>query len=477
MFQTMSQGSRAIMNRRQLIIAAFGLTATGAASLCGSRPVKAQALADLTVTAAIRGSLDAAEFGLWPDTKDDQSRAFRAMLEKASERDAPVYLPPGDYVVSNIRLPRNTRLAGIPGASRIIYGGDGYLFAAEDAATIDLSGLIFDGANRPLGQQAQALIDLRRVASFAMDRCSVIGSGSSGVALEQVSGRLERSTIAGAALYAIYCVEAGRMQITSNTIHDCAEGGILVHRWQQAADGSLISNNRIERIGAKSGGTGQYGNGINVFRVANVQIINNQIADCAFSAIRANSASNVQILGNQCLRSGETAIYCEFSFEGAVVSANLVDMAANGISIANLDQGGRLAIINGNIVRNLQDRPPYQPYATDVTAHFGIGIAVEADAAITGNVVENAPRYGFMLGWGPFLRNVVATGNIVRDAGEGFAVSVADGAGPVMIADNIISGTNRAVAGYRWAERATGDLTAPDAPVFPHLRVERNLVS
>ena len=461
------------MNRRRLIASALGLAAGSVAI----RPAAAQPLADLTVTAAIRGSINASEFGVWPDALDDQSRAFRRMLDEASARNAPVFLPPGDYVVSNIRLPKNVRLAGIPGASRIVYGGDGYLFAAEDAGAVELSGLSFDGANRPLGPQAQALVELRRVAAFAMDRCAVLGSGGSGIALERVSGRIERSTVAGAAAYALYCVEAGRMQIAHNSVHDCAEGGILVHRWQQAGDGSLVTGNRIERIGARSGGTGQYGNGINLFRAGNVIVANNHVSDCAFSAIRANSADNVQILGNQCLRSGETAIYSEFSFEGAVISSNLIDGAANGISIANLDQGGRLAVCSGNVVRNLVDRAPYEPYAPDVAAAFGTGIAVEADAAVTGNVVEGAPRHGFLIGWGPFLRNVAATGNVVRAAREGFAVSVVEGAGSVVIADNIIDGAERAIVGYRWSDPATGDLATGDGGGFRHLRIERNLVS
>lgn len=461
------------MNRRRLIASALGLAAGGAAA----SKVAAQPLADLTVTAAIRGSLDASEFGVWPDAVDDQSRAFRRMLEKASERDAPVFLPPGNYTVSNIRLPRNVRLAGIPGASRIVYGGDGYLFAAEDTATIDLTGLIFDGANRPLGAEAQALVEMRRVDAFAMDRCEVIGSGGSGLALERVSGRVERSIVAGAAAYGVYCVEAGQMHIAGNTVRDCGEGGILVHRWQKGGDGTLVTGNRIERIRAASGGTGQYGNGINIFRAGNVIVSNNHVADCAFSAVRANSADNVQILGNQCLRSGETAIYSEFAFEGAVISSNLVDGAANGISIANLDQGGRLAACTGNVVRNLVDRPPYEPYFPDVTAHFGIGISVEADAALTGNVVEGAARHGFLLGWGEFLRNVAATGNVVRASREGFAVSVVEGAGSVIIADNIIDGAERAIVGYRWSDRATGDLVTGGGGDFRHLRVEKNLVS
>jgi uncharacterized secreted repeat protein (TIGR03808 family) len=461
------------MNRRRLIASALGLAAGGAAA----RGAAAQPLADLTVTAAIRGSIDASEFGVWPDALDDQSRAFRRMLEKAAGRDAPVFLPPGRYVVSNIRLPRNVRLAGVPGATRIVYGGDGYLFAAEDAATVELSGLAFDGANRPLGAEAQGLIEMRRVGSFVMDRCEVTGSGGSGVALERVSGRIERTTISGAAAYGLYCVEAGRMHIAANHVRDCAEGGILVHRWRQGADGTLVTGNCVERIGAKSGGTGQYGNGVNIFRAGNVIVSNNHISDCAFSAVRANSADNVQILGNQCLRSGETAIYSEFAFEGAVIASNLIDGAANGISIANLDHGGRLAACTGNVVRNLIDRPPYEPYAPDVTAAFGIGISAEADAALTGNIVEGAPRHGFLIGWGPFLRNVAATGNVVRGAREGFAVSVVEGAGSVMIADNVIDGAERAIVGYRWLDAATGELAEGEGGSFRHLRIEKNLVS
>ncbi|TGS88727.1 TIGR03808 family TAT-translocated repetitive protein, partial [bacterium M00.F.Ca.ET.177.01.1.1] len=103
---------------------------------------------------------------------------------------------------------------------------------------------------------------------------------------------------------------------------------ILVHRWQAAEDGTIVSGNRVQRIGARSGGTGQNGNGINAFRAGNVIISGNVVSDCAFTAIRANSASNLQITGNSCSRSGETGIYSEFSFEGAILSNNLVDGAA-----------------------------------------------------------------------------------------------------------------------------------------------------
>ncbi|MGO8105598.1 TIGR03808 family TAT-translocated repetitive protein, partial [Rhizobium leguminosarum] len=83
-------------------------------------------------------------------------------------------------------------------------------------------------------------------------------------------------------------------------------------------------------------------------------------------------ANAVTASSHQCRRSGETAIYVEFAFEGAVVSDNMIDGAANGISIANFDEGGRLASVTGNVVRNLTLRGPYQH-----EVGFGIGIAAE----------------------------------------------------------------------------------------------------
>lgn len=263
------------------------------------------------------------------------------------------------------------------------------------------------------------------------------------------------------------------MRISGNTVIDCGNGGILVHRWQPGEDGTIVTGNRVERILARSGGTGQNGNGINVFRAGNVIVSGNQIADCAFSAIRSNSGGNVQIAGNTCLRSGETAIYSEFAFEGAVISANIVDGAANGISVVNFNEGGRLSTVTGNLVRNLSATGPYPADPPG----FGVGISVEADASVSGNIIETAPLYGIAIGWGPFMRNVVATGNVVRNAGEGIAVSVVEGTGSAIITDNVIDGALRgAIVGHRWADAVTGDL-AKESPDLPGLTVERNRVS
>lgn len=458
-----------ILNRRRFLAATAGFSVGG---LCAASALAA-GLSSIE-TATIRGSIPATDLGVLPGAMDDQSKAFAKLLDKAGSTGNAVFLPPGDYVVSNLTLPRGLRLTGVPGATRILYGGDGHLFLAEEADHIELTGIVFDGANRWLADHAQGLCDLRNVAHLVVDNCQFLGSGKNGLALEGVSGRVERSIISGAAEAGIYSVEAAGLEISSNTITDCANGGILVHRWQPGDDGTMVIDNRVARIGARSGGTGQFGNGINAFRAGKVRIAGNMVSDCAFSAIRANSASNLQITGNGCSASGETAIYAEFAFEGAVIGQNVVDGAANGISIVNFNEGGRLAVCSGNLVRNLNTEGPYPADAPG----FGVGITVEADTAVTGNVVENAPRYGMHIGWGAFMRNVTATGNVIRKSPTGIAVTVVEGVGPAVVADNVIDGASRgAVVGYRWSEPATGDLALGGAAAIPGLTVERNLVS
>ena len=157
-----------------------------------------------------------------------------------------------------------------------------------------------------------------------------------------------------------------------------------------------------------------------------------------------------------------------------MVANNIVDGAANGVSIVNFNEGGRLAVCTGNVVRNLSTQGPYPADSPG----FGVGITVEADTSVTGNVIENAPLYGMHLGWGPYLRNVVASGNVIRQAGTGIAVSVVEGAGSAVISDNVIDGTpNGAIVGHRWKDPATGDLAKEGSGGYAHLTVERNHVS
>ncbi|WLR93567.1 TIGR03808 family TAT-translocated repetitive protein [Shinella zoogloeoides] len=453
------------MVTRRLFLSGLGL---GAAGIAGPAAARTQRLPIVDVD--LRGSIDASEHGIRPGAGDRKSKAFAKLLKDAAAKNTPVFLPPGDYVISNITLPDNTRLTGVPGATRIVYGGDGHLFAADGAGRIELANLVIDGANRWLDDTVQGLVHLRGVATVVIENCEVQGSSKTAVCLERSGGRIERNRLSGAAEYALYAIESRDLSVTGNHVFDCGNGGILIHRWQKGRDGTIVSGNRIARIGATNGGTGQYGNGINVFRADDVMISGNHVSDCAFSAIRANAGSNVQISGNTCLESGETAIYSEFGFTGAIVSGNLIDGAANGILIVNFNEGGRLASVTGNVVRNLKLEGPY----VHDGAGFGFGIAVEADTVVSGNTIENAPKWGLALGWGPYMRGLVVSGNLVRSSPVGCAVTVVEDAGSALISGNIFEETpDAAIAGYRWNERTTGDL-ATDGAAFAHLTIERN---
>jgi uncharacterized secreted repeat protein (TIGR03808 family) len=448
-----------------------GLTATASMA---ALPSLAMAQSPAVGGTNLRGALDARAHGVTPEGGAASQRKFARLLQDAVRQNLPVFLPPGDYPVSNLDLPDGSRITGIAGASRLVYSGEGAMLRAEGARRVELSDIVIDGGNRPLTGDAPALVRLSGVSELSIENCAIMNAGGTGLSLESCSGRVERNRITQASDYGLYAVQSADLSITGNIVSDCGNGGILVHRWEKGKDGTIVSGNRVSRIASTNGGTGQYGNAINLFRADDVIVSGNHISDAAFSAIRANSASNVMITDNHCTSSGETAIYAEFAFEGAMISGNIVDGAANGISVVNFNEGGRLATVSGNMVRNLR---LVGPYVLD-GAIFGVGISVEADTAVTGNVIENAPFWGLALGFGPYLRNVTATGNIVRRAGTGCAVSVADAAGDAIIANNIFQSMQRgAIIGYRWNDAATGDLAKDGAKGFPHLTIEGNQVS
>jgi uncharacterized secreted repeat protein (TIGR03808 family) len=168
------------------------------------------------------------------------------------------------------------------------------------------------------------------------------------------------------------------------------------------------------------------------------------------------------------------ALYAEFAFEGAIIANNIVDGAAQGISVTNFNDGGRLAVVTGNLIRNLT---PRRPAGTDPADSAGVGIGVEADTAVTGNVIENAPNIGIAIGWGEYLRDVTVSANVIRGADYGIAVSVAPGAGAAVIADNMISGVRRgAIVGMEWNKPVTGDLSSDGAARYAQLSIAGNRV-
>lgn len=428
-----------------------------------------------TQAIAATGAINAIDFGLKQASKEDQSAKFNELLKQAAIKGEQIFLPSGTYIVSGLQFPSYVNLLGVAGKTRLKFGGSKSLINAYEGH-IQLSGLILDGDKRPLSTEARGLIEISNVNHLVLDDCQIVNADKNALDLFKCNGRIENCRIAGAADAAIFSADAIGMQITGNDIDGCGNGGIIVQRYTQGRDATIVTGNRVSKIRADAGGTGQNGNGINVFRADNVIVANNIINACAFSAIRANTAKSLQISGNNCTGSVETAIYAEFAFEGAAISNNLVDGGTNGISMVNFDSGGRMGTCNANIIRNLSTKGPYVPGPT-TPANFGVGINVEADVTVIGNLIENAPLYGIQLGWGPYMRNVIASGNIIRTSGEGIYVSVVKGVGSAIVTDNVIQGAkNGGIVGHSWLDVTVKDLAA-NAAAYPNLTIAGNRIS
>lgn len=438
------------VDRRTMMTAGCGVAGIGfAASL--SAPAGAQTAPASLATPSLAERLR-------PSGADDTARV-QAAIDDAAARKAPLDLPPGRFLVRSLVLRPGTHIRGSGAATVLVQTSDAPVVSAASADGVHLEQLTIEGARRSPGN-LRGLIELRRCLAVTIRSVAVVGSPASGIVLERCSGFVTGCRVAFAAHAGIFSLDAdGGLEISHNTIADVGNNGILVWRSSVGEDGTIVAMNRIARIAARDGGTGQNGNGINVFRAGAVLVISNRIIDCAFSAVRANSASNVQIVSNSVARMGEVALYAEFAFEGAVISGNLVDGAATGISVTNFDQGGRLAVVQGNLIRNLSlHKGPSEP--------GGYGISVEADAAVTGNTIEGAPAAGIQIGWGRYCRDVAATGNVVRNCHIGIAVAGDPKAGPVLAASNIISGSTRgAIRAMDHTRPLDGDLAAsPPGP-------------
>lgn len=446
-----------IINRRNF------LTNSGASLIALS--------ATSSIAKTIGGGINANSEGLRAGSINDQGKQLQNILEKASSSNQAVFIEPGRYKISNLTLPKNTRLYGTSNATIFEYAGSDHFLYAENSNHIELEGIKFDGGLLPVKEYARANLGIMNVKHLSIENCHITNASQSGIETTKSSGRISNNRIDTAVGTAGIVGQANTgMMISDNVVSECANAGILVYRRDVGADSSMITNNRVKFISAVKGGTGQYGNGINTWQADGVMISNNHISDCAYSTVRSNSCSNLQITNNTCLRAGETSIYSEFAFQGALISGNIVDGGARGISIANLDHGGRLTVCSNNLVRNIHENAPYP----DDQHIFGTGILAEADIAITGNVIERTSRFGMLLGWGEYLRNITASSNIIRDTKTGFYVSVVEGAGLVSISNNVIARASHGIVGYRWQEAVTGDMVKEGASNYANISLQGN---
>lgn len=452
------------LNRRHLI----GASTVGVAGAL-AMPADAARAAPLT---SLLGR-DATQYGVRPGSSEDQTRALQRAIDEAARAQMPLALPPGVYRTGLLRLPSGAQLIGVRGATKLVFTGGASAIQSDGSDAIGLTGIAFDGGNIPLPTR-RGLIHVLGGRDVRIADCTITGSGGSGIWLEQVAGDISGNIFTDIALTAVVSFDARGLSVSRNTIIGTNDNGIEILRTALGDDGTLVADNRIEDIKAGPGGSGQYGNAINAFRAGNVIVRGNRIRNCDYSAVRGNSASNIHITGNSVSDVREVALYSEFAFEAAVIANNTVDGAAVGVSVCNFNEGGRIAVVQGNIIRNLI---PKRPIGTAPDDDAGVGIYIEADSAVTGNVIENAPSYGIVAGWGKYLRDVAITGNVIRKALAGVGVSVVPGAGTALVNNNMISETPRgAVVGLDHARAVTSDLAAEGAQRFAQVMVGGNAV-
>ena len=447
---------------RRHFLSIAGMLGAGLALATRPSPARAQKPAEKKV---------AAEVVISP-TGGDQTAAIQSAIDQAAERGASLTLTSGDFTVTSLELRPRTRITGSPG-TRIVPASDAFGLIARNADGLTLTNLAIDGRERGLasGRGAEGLVTVLGGRGIRLSRLTLSGSPRHGLYLNKASGQVGECAVASVKSAGIFSIDAEGLEITGNTVEDCADNGILVWRSAGGRDGTLVHHNRVRRIGNVSGGTGEFGNGINLFRAHAVVVEGNRIEDCAFSAIRGNAASNALIANNSIAGTGEVALYVEFGFEGAVVSANVIEDAADGIVVTNFDHGGRLAAVHGNLVRNVTRKAPTEG------AH-GLGIAVEADAAVSGNVIENAPTAGIFIGFGKHQRDVAATGNVIRRVKHGIAVQAVAGAGKALIASNLIAGAeDGAIRAFDHWKVVGPDLALPSVKVPPHILIGPNQVA
>jgi uncharacterized secreted repeat protein (TIGR03808 family) len=452
------------VNRRHLI----GASAAGVAGALAMSPDAARAAAPASALGR-----DATQYGVRPGSPDEQTRALQRAIDEAARAQVPLALPPGVYRTGLLRLSSGTQLIGVRGATKLVFTSGSSMFSGEGASSIGLTNITLDGGGIPLPAR-RGLVHCLSGRDIRITDCEIANSGGNGIWFENVSGDVSGNILSNIATTAVVSFDAQGLIVSRNTILGTNDNGIEILRTAIGDDGTLVLDNRIEDIKAGPGGSGQYGNAINAFRAGNVIVRGNRIRNCDYSAVRGNSASNIQITGNSVSDVREVALYSEFSFEGAVIANNTVDGAALGVSVCNFNEGGRIAVVQGNIIRNLK---PKRPIGTAPDDDAGIGIYVEADSSVTGNVIENAPAFGIIAGWGKYLRDVAITGNVIRNAFVGIGVSVTSGAGTALVNNNVISGAPRgAVVGLDHARPVTPDLSADGAQRFAQVVVGTNAV-
>lgn len=439
---------------------------------------------------------------------------LQAAITAAVTAGKSLYIAPGTYDVWNLGVGGPIRIFGTPGKV-ILRPSAGALYALYVGAFTDVAieGIVFDGAGRALsvdpGLPTRSMVAVKRAraegSKIRFTNCTFRNSPHAGLQIYGVAAHVSNCRFESL-VDGVWVRDADGVHIVENHFVGNAGNAVYVERENAgtngvltpALDGTIVAGNRIETVTqADPSSTGWEGNGVLLLKTAGVHVTDNVIKGCALSAIRANMCTDTVVTGNSCHAIGETAIYLEAILggitnlapgHGGVVTGNLVDDAATGVTLANFNFGGRLGVVQGNLLRNLTLKTVAAGTANQYTTG-GVGVVVEGDVNVNGNVVEAAASMGMILGTNDYTDDLLCTDNLIRNAPIGIAFANTTPTGgrdaQIYIASNMVAHyTNDAshgaivpvaFTGSAYVRSTGADLGQADtSTAYPYVRVDRN---
>ena len=108
----------------------------------------------------------------------------------------------------------------------------GSFFSGTEITGLRLNGLIFDGAQKPLetGPGGKALVSLSGARDLVISDCRFLNSPANGLGLRRSSGTVKECKFNAIGKAALFSEDAAGLDISHNSITDCANNGILVWR-------------------------------------------------------------------------------------------------------------------------------------------------------------------------------------------------------------------------------------------------------
>lgn len=387
---------------------------------------------------------------------------LQSVFDYARNQGRPLFFQPGVYdagpttVLAANGGGKPLFVEALPGTVTFRFTGGATFLKVEGQSRVFFQSVTFDGQNLALSDYVfdrKAFIAVGGNAKDVIFRdCNLLNSPGIGLYVCQSAEVEIRSCFIGLHSTGIWS-ENAKITAENNRIQNISNNGISIWRDTNTGDSSTIAGNSIIGIESAAGGTGQNGNGISVFRAIGVTMNDNKIFNTKYSAIRCNGGGSSNISNNNIYNTREVAIFVEApgagtDLTGSVVSGNHIDVCGCGIIVGNSGQFGdgvsRSVVVEGNRISNITDNPIPDPgYFPPST--IGNGIVVEQDCVVSGNLIDGAARVGIQAGINTACRDLVITGNLVRNAPIGVGVSnnaVTEANRNVVVSGNIVRGAN-----------------------------------